>query len=101
MYIAENMLYFSRPVTEIQGCLLTAGDKQNDILKNVIRTTREALGRCKTDEQVKEVSRRIHLFVALNTDLKWPVEIETLESVSSCVGLTRQLSLDCFIKIVR
>ena len=101
LYIAERMLYFSRPVTEIQGCLLTAGDKQDDIIQSVVKTARGALGRCQTNEEVRDVCKRIHLYLALNTDAKWPREIENLESVSSCVGMSQQLSLDCFITIVR
>ena len=96
-----KMLNFSRPLTEIHGCLLVAGDKEEDIVKTVVVSVRDILRRCRTEAELRSVARRINLYLAVNTDLAWPSAMELMDSVASCLGQVNKLSVKCYLDIVR
>ena len=97
------MLYFCRPLTEVHGCLVTAGDKQEEVVGSVVAAVRRIVRRVRgggTEEEAA-VSRRIHLFLALNTELCWPEQLPQLDSLASCAGLVMPLPLSSYLQIVR
>ena len=95
------MLNFSRPLTEIHGCLLVAGDKEEDIVRNVVTAVRDIRRRCRSASEMCSLARKIHLYLAVNTDLDWPPSMESLTSVSSCLGQVNKLSVKCYLDIIR
>ena len=98
------MLYFCRPLTEVHGCLVTAGDKQEEVVGSVVAAVRRIVRRVHgggAEEEEAAVSRRVHLFLALNTDLCWPEQVAQLDSLASCAGLVRPLPLPTYLQIVR
>ena len=94
------MLYFCRPLTEVHGCLVTAGDKQEEVVGSVVAAVRRVRGGGAEEEEAA-VSRRVHLFLALNTYLCWPEQVAQLDSLASCAGLVRPLPLPTYLQIVR
>ena len=93
------MLYFSRPLTEIHGSILTAADKKT-IPVNVIKAVRQIHQRCRSTEEISKTNRDVHFFLLLNTDFSWPRQVGDLETVSSCVGLV-DISRESYLDIVR
>ena len=99
----DGMLYFCRPLTEVHGCLVTAGDKQEEVVGSVVAAVRRIVRRVRGagEEEEAAVSRRVHLFLALNTELCWPEQLAQLDSLASCAGLVRPLPLSSYLQIVR
>ena len=79
-------MYFSKPLTELHGCLLTYNaEKEGDLAQRISTCIKNILKNCQSSEEVFSVEQRINLFLAINTDLNWPDQLNELESVSSCV----------------
>ena len=95
------MLNFAQPLTEVHGCLMTSGDKEEDVMRTVVGSERAIMRRYRGTGEVETVCRDISLFLALNTDLDWPSGLSHLDGLASCVGMTEPLSKSVFIKIIR
>ena len=71
------------------------------ITGSVAVTVRDILRRCRTEGEQSSVARRIHLYLAVNTELAWPPAMEVMDSVASCLGQVNKLSVKCYLDIVR
>ena len=76
--LEQSMLYFTRPLTEIHGCLLVDGDKSDTVIKNVVNTVTDILRRSRDEEELNQVKRKIVLYLAVNTNLAWPSQVSTV-----------------------
>ena len=93
------MIYFSRPLTEIHGSILTTQQKKN-IPESVVRAVRDIRLRCPSNEETSKINRDVNFFLLLNTDFSWPNQVQELDSVASCVGLV-DIERDSYLEIVR
>lgn len=93
-------MYFSRPLAEIHGCLLTQNEKEGDLAQRIIVCIKNILRNCKSSDEVFYVEQKINLFLAINTDLNWPQHLKELESLASCIW-DFNIKPDTYLAIIR